>query len=348
MNPKNIAIVGLGHWGPNFARIVHEHDLANLSWCCDLREERIGMIKKFYPYVKTTNDINNMLKDDQIDAVIIAVPAAAHFEVAKKILNTGRDILIEKPLTASVKHALNLANLAVRKGRTIMVDHTFIFNPAIQKIKNLLRSGKVGKIHYGYGDYTALGPIRNDVSALWDLAAHFLYTITYLLDKVPTAITAAGRAFLNPKIDDVTFITLEFDDNTLFNLRVSWADPVKTRTFVLVGDKKMVAFDDNQSDGKVKLFDRGVDRNNDSSFLRHFFTLRYGDITIPHISNREPLREAFDEFMRVINRPTGNHLVSMQDGVNLVTLLEAAQKSLKHASKKIKLKYNKKSGLLSL
>lgn len=348
MKQKNIAIIGVGQWGPNFARIVHEHELANLVWCCDLSDEKLKLISKFYPYAKTTNDIRNIMADRTVDSAIVAVPATSHFEVAKKLLESGKNVLIEKPLTSSVRHAMHLASLAKRKEKVLMVDHTFIFNPAIQKIKKLIKSGKLGKIHYGYGDYTALGPIRNDVSALWDLSTHFIYTITHLLDKQPSSITASGRAFLSPNIHDVAFLTLEFEDNTLFNLRVSWADPVKTRTFVLVGDKKMVTFDDVQSDGKVKLFDRGIEKNGEGSFLKHFFTLRYGDITIPHITNKEPLRSVFDEFMRLTIKKASNRLVSVQDGVNLVTLLEAAQKSLKRNSKKIRLKFDKKTGYLSL
>lgn len=345
--PKNLAIIGVGQWGPNFARIVHEHEFANLSWCCDLSDDRLKLISRFYPYIKTTKNISDILNDKDIDSAIVAVPAAYHFEVAKKLLESGKNVLIEKPLTSSVRHAMHLAKLASYKNKILMVDHTFIFNPAIQKIKKLIQLGKLGKIHYGYGDYTALGPIRNDVSALWDLSTHFIYTITHLLGKQPSSITAAGRAFLSPNIHDVAFLTLEFDDNTLFNLRVSWADPVKTRTFVLVGDKKMVTFDDVQSDGKVKLFDRGIEKNGDGSFLKHFFTLRYGDITIPHVTNKEPLKSVFDEFLRLTTKKTNSRLVSVQDGVNLVTLLEAAQKSLKRNSKKIKFRFDKRTGYLS-
>lgn len=341
MHTKNVAIVGLGQWGPNFARVVHEHEVANLVWCCDLQENRLKTIKRFYPYIKPTSKISDVLNDPTTESVIVAVPATIHFEVAKKILEAGKNVLVEKPLTSSIKHAMKLAELASKKGKVLMVDHTFIFNPAIQKIKQLIKSGKLGKIHYGYGDYTALGPIRSDVSALWDLSTHFMYTITHLLDRYPTAITAAGRAFLNPKIDDVAFITLEFNDNTLFNLRVSWADPIKTRTFVLVGDKKMVTFDDNQTDGKIKLFDRGIEKNGENSFLKHFFTLRYGDVTIPHITNKEPLKAVFDEFLKLTTYKNTIPLVSPLDGVNLVTLLEAAQKSLKRNSKKIKLSVDK-------
>lgn len=348
MQTKNVGIVGLGQWGPNFARIVHEHEGAHLDWCCDLLDNRLKIIKRLYPHVKTTNKLEDLLEDNNLNMAIIAVPATKHFLVARKFLKAGKHILVEKPLTSSISHAKKLAELALKHKKIVMVDHTFIFNPAIQKIKDLIKKGVIGKVHYGYGDYTALGPIRSDVSALWDLSAHFLYTITHLLEKQPRSISAAGRAFLSPKIDDVAFLILEFDDNTLFNLRVSWADPVKTRTLVLVGNKKMVTFDDAQTDGKVKLFDRGIDKNNESSFLKHFFTLRYGDVTIPYISNKEPLRMVFDEFFRLTQRPDSTPLVSVQDGVNLVTLLEAAQKSIKSNSKKIRLKYNKKTGLLSI
>lgn len=345
---KNVAIVGIGQWGPNFARIAHEHEKVNLSWCCDLSSQKLELIRRLYPYVKTTTNLKDLLKDNMLDSIIVTVPAASHFEVAKKILQYDKNVLVEKPLTSSVKHALELTRIAKKTGKTLMVDHTFIFNPGIQKIKELIKKGTLGKIYYGYGDYTALGPIRNDVSALWDISTHFIYTITHLLSMQPTSISAAGRAFLNPKIEDVAFLTLEFEDNTLFNLRVSWADPVKTRTLVLVGNKKMATFNDTENDGKVKLFDRGVQtNNNDGSFLKHFFTLRHGNITIPHIPNKEPLREVFDEFLKSTNG-LKTPLINIQDAVNLVILLEAAQKSLKNDSKKIKLKFNKNTGFLNL
>lgn len=346
IKPISVAVVGLGHWGPNLARVVHENPNSLLSWCCDLDENRLKKIKAVYPYIKTTCSLSDVLRDKTVNALIIAVPASSHYDIVKAALKARKDVLVEKPLTTSQKEALDLIAFAKRRKRILMVDHTFVFNPGIQKIKKLIKAHTLGKIHYGYGDYTALGPIRDDVSAVWDLATHFLYTICYLLDSQPISISASGRAFLTKEITDVAFLNLEFADGTLFNLRVSWADPVKTRTMVLVGNKKMVKFDDGQADGKVIIYDRGIKEDENQSFLKHFFTFRYGDIVFPHIPTNEPLAEVFQCFLKAIKTRKLKPL-SYADFVNLVTILEAAQYSLSRNHKVINFLLNERTKFIA-
>lgn len=344
----NIAIIGLGYWGPNFARVVEESTSAKLAWCCDLSEESLKKIKARYKNTKVTTRVEDVLKDKKVDAVIVAVPATKHYEVVKKAILASKDVLVEKPLSTSVKQAYELVKLARDNKRILSVDHIFLFNPAIKKVKELIDKRELGEIFYGHGTYTALGPIRIDVSAMWDLSIHFIYTIIYLLGQYPTSISAFGKGFLVKKNADVTFLNLEFGRGEIFNLKVSWLDPVKTRSLVIVGNKKMVLFDDALAD-KICLFDRGIDFSSKSRSLPpegYQFMFRYGDITLPYIKSSEPLKEVFGDFINSIvsrNDPS----VKLLDAVNTIILLEAAEYSLKHSGVRVRLKENKRTGLLS-
>lgn len=342
-----LALVGLGYWGPNFARILSEHPQADLVWCCDLSPESLKEIAVKYKNVKTTTKIEDVLQDEGVDALIVAVPAAGHFTVTKKALLAGKDVLVEKPLAISTKEAKALIKIAKAKKLILMVDHIFLFNPGIVKLKQLLDQGELGKIYYGYATYTALGPIRIDVSAMWDLAIHFLYTVSYLLGTYPTGISAFGKAYLTRDNADVGFLNMQFGKKIIFNLKVSWLDPVKTRLLVLVGDRKMVTFDDSQQD-KVVIYDRGVSQVSNPGQLpsRYQFTLRYGDVTIPHIPSKEPLKEVVEHFLASLGSRK-EPLVNPIDSVNSVILLEAAQHSLKHQGKFVSLSLNRGNGLLS-
>lgn len=341
---KSVALIGYGYWGPNFARIINESNDADLTWCCDTSEESLLKIKNRFPYIKTTTRLEDVLEDKDVSAVVIVVPAKYHYEIAKKALLAGKDVLVEKPMTSVLTQAKDLMNIAKKKNKILMTDHIFLFNQAVAKIKRMIKGKELGKIYYGHGAYTALGPIRIDVSAMWDLSIHFLYTFSYLLGRLPTSISAIGRAYLMPNNPDVAFLNLEYGKDTVFNLKVSWIDPAKNRSLVLVGDKKMVVFDDNQTD-KITVFDRGVLWEKQKS-IPNRFTFRYGDITLPHISNKEPLLEAFNEFIRSV-KSRRQPSITMEDAVNIVAILEAAQHSLNNSGKTIPLKMDKKTGLLT-
>lgn len=342
----NLGLVGLGYWGPNFARIAFEHPGANLLWCCDISKKNLEEIKSKYKNIEITTDVDDILKDPGVDAVIIAVPATLHFKITKKALLSGKHVLVEKPLASSRKEAEELVRLAKFKKKVLLVDHIFLYNPAIQKIKQYIENGQLGDIFYGHGTYTALGPIRIDVSAMWDLSIHFIYTIVYLLGANPISISAFGRGFLVSKNADVAFLNLEFPKKCIFNLKVSWLDPVKTRSLVLVGDKKMAIFDDTRI-SKVSLLDRGVNYNFKKGSLPegYRFILRDGDIVLPHIQNNEPLKEVFEDFLGSIQKKK-KPLVNPEDAVNTITLLEAAEYSLKNEGIKVNLKNSKRANLL--
>lgn len=343
----NVAIIGLGYWGPNFARVINESGQGKLVWCCDLAKKNLLTLKAQYKNSQITTNFRDVLQDKTVDAVVVAVPAAEHYKIAKQALLAEKDVLVEKPLAVSQEEAKGLIKLSKSTKRILMVDHIFLFNPAIRKIKELIDKNYLEKIFYGHGTYTALGPIRIDVSAMWDLSIHFLYTICYLLGEYPISISAFGRGFLVPKNADVAFLNLEFGKKTIFNLKVSWLALVKTRSLVLVGDEKMVIFDDTRVD-KVTLLDRGVNYGTQKTTLpeRYRFIFRYGDVVLPYIPEKEPLKGVFDNFLISIKTRTPS-FVNLLDAVNVITILEAAEYSLRHKGVKVDLRNNKRTGILS-
>lgn len=349
-----LAIIGTGYWGPNFAKLIVENPNTQLHWCCDISKDNLEKFRKKYKdskYLKTTYNIDDVLKDESIDAVVVTVPADQHYSVSKAVLLSDKHLLVEKPLTTNTKQAKELVKIAKERDLVLLVDHIYLFNPAIRKVRELINNKDLGSIYYSHGDYTALGPIRVDVSAMTDLAIHFIYTICYLLDSKPTSISAYGKSILTPDNTDVAFINLEFGKKAIFNLRVSWLDPIKTRSLILVGNKKMVSFDDTKPD-KVVIFDRAVDasktrKSKDSSMPSSYqFTFRYGDVVVPYIPNKQPLSMVLDNFINSVTKKE-KPLVNSVDAVNMVTLLDAAEHSLKNEGRKINLATNKKTGFIS-
>lgn len=336
LHNKNVGIIGLGYWGPNYARIISQLENVNLSWCCDINKIALSKFSRLYPNVKVTDNIKDLLNDKNLDAVIIVTPAQSHFDLAKNFLSNGKHILVEKPLTNKLEDSKTLVKMSKEKNKILMVDHTFEFNPAIKKLKQLINDEELGKIYYIYGNYNALGPIRRDVSAMWDLP-HFIYIVNFLLDKNPNWVSAVGKYYLQKGMEDVVFLTFEYTDDILFNLNCSWIDPVKVRKLIVVGEKKMAVFDDMQPEDKLTIFDRGVELNDDPNFANLQIVVRTGDTIIPKIERSEPLKEVVLTFLQAINGQK-IHYPDGEDGLNLVKSLSAAQESLKKDGKRILIK----------
>src|SRR3989344_4446519 len=332
----NIGIVGLGYWGPNFARIINQMEDVNLAWCCDINNIALSKFSLIYTQVKTANNVEPLLKDKDLHGVIIVTPAQEHFKLAKKFLLAGKDLLVEKPLTDDLKEAKSLVKIAKAKKRILMVDHTFLFNGAIKKLKQLIDDQSLGKIYHIYGNYNALGPIRKDVSAMWDLP-HFIYVVNFLLKTTPLWIQAAGKDYLQKGTADVVFLTCEYPDNILFNLNCSWMDPVKVRKLVVVGEKKMVVFDDMEPEEKIKIYNKSIDISSDPDFANLQLVVRHGDTLIPKLELNEPLKEVVEKFIESI-RNRENNVSNGKDGVNLISALHFAQLSLLKNGKRIWLK----------
>lgn len=336
MANKKIGIIGLGYWGPNYARIISQMDNINLSWCCDINKIALAKFSKLFPSVKVTDNTYDLLNDKTLDAVIIVTPAQNHFELAKKFLNNGKHVLVEKPLTDKLGDAEVLVKLSKEKNKLLMVDHTFEFNSAVKRLKNLIGDGELGKIYYIYGNYNALGPIRRDVSAMWDLP-HFIYVVNFILEKTPLWVSATGKYYLQKGMEDVVFLNFEYPEDILFNLNCSWIDPVKVRKLIIVGEKKMAVFDDMQPEDKLIIYDRGVELNDDPNFANLQIVVRTGDTVIPKIERTEPLKEVVSSFINAISSKKISYTRG-EDGLRLVKALSAAQESLRKDGRRILIK----------
>lgn len=336
MKDISVAIIGLGYWGPNYAKILVSLDNINLKWCCDNNKAALSRFSKLYPNVQTSDDVKILLNDPSLDAVIIVTPAQNHFEIARKFLEKGTDVLVEKPLTYNLQQSKQLVKLAKFKKRILMVDHTFLFNSAVIKLKDLIDSKELGKIYYIYGNYNALGPIRKDVSAMWDLP-HFIYVVNYILGNSPIWVQAHGRDYLQKGMDDVVFLNFEYPNKILVNLNCSWIDPVKVRKLVIVGQKKMVVFDDMEPEEKIKIYDKGVEITTDPNFAELQLIVRNGDTLIPKLEIKEPLKEVVLEFKRSIQSGK-NNFSNGTDGLKLVQILTCSQESLRKDGKRVPVK----------
>lgn len=327
----NIGIVGVGYWGPNFARLCFELEGVNLSWFADSDKDALKKVKKHYPSVKITSDYIKLAEDPKLDAVIITTPAQTHFLIASTFLKAKKHILIEKPMTARFSEAKKLLTLVKKNQKVLMVDHTFKYNTGLIKLKEMIKSGELGKIYYITASYSALGPIRKDIDALWDLGPHWIYSLNYLLDCYPIMVEARGGKFLKKKMNDVVFLNFEYPKKILANLHITWLYPKKERYLTVVGDKRMAIFDDVASDNRLVIYDRGFSVNGDKkdpNFANLQIILREGDVVIPKIENKEPLKEVLKHFLQCIE---GNKvpISDINDGLKTVEILEKASLSMK-------------------
>jgi len=325
-----VGLIGFGLWGPHYARILSgTMSSARLAACAEPAATRLAAFDRMYPGARAYADYKRMLRDGDVDAVIVATPTSTHREVVEHCLTNGVHVLVEKPLAGTVADAEALAALEKGTGRVLMVGHTFLFNPAVRAIKGYIEQGLLGEIRYLYFQRTGLGPIRQDVNALWDLAPHDFSMLRYWLEGDPVDLVARGQAYLKSGTEDVVFVTLNYPDRVLASVHVSWLDPVKVRSVTVVGDRKMVVFDDTHATEKLRIYDRGADyQPREGGFAEFIAAVRDGDIVIPRLEQREPLREQLEHFVDCIH--TGKRpIASADDGVAIVKVLERAQQELR-------------------
>jgi predicted dehydrogenase len=333
MTQLRIGLIGLGYWGPNLARIAAEHHDVDLVWCCDRSERALELPKRRFPNAQRTTDLADVLSDESVDAVIIATPTASHAELAQAALEAGKHILVEKPLAASVDDIDRIAD--VRGDRVVMVGHTFVYNTGVAAMRELVRGGTLGGVQYMDSVRAALGPIRHDVNALWDLGAHDVSIFLDLLPGRADTVTAIGKDYLREDHPDVVYFAVRFDDGVLAHSHVSWLDPYKVRRMTVVGADQMVVFDDVASDERLKILERGAsydapaEEARGKSFGEYRAVLREGTITIPKLPNREPLLTEFEEFLSAI-RDRREPYSGIEQGREVVRVLEAAQRSLEN------------------
>ena len=329
----NIGIIGCGHWGPNFIRNFSEIEGTYVKYVCDLHKHRLSHIKTLFPGLSTTHDYLKILKDKDIEAVVIATPSFTHYKLAKKALSYNKHILVEKPIALNIKEAKELTDMAKDKKRVLLVGHTFMYNPAINKIREIIKKGKLGKIYYLHSKRTNLGPLRQDVSAMWDLAPHDISIFSYLLDAKPIEVIAKGQDYLQKSKEDVAFITLTYPKRIIANIHVSWLDPRKVRETTIVGTRKMLLFDDLHQKEPIKIYDKRVMKKKykyDYDTFREFqMIIKDGEkLEAPKIKPEEPLKIECRHFLRCIHSGL-SPLTGGENGCEVVKVLQAVQKSLK-------------------
>lgn len=324
----NIAVIGCGYWGPNYVRTFSELPSSKVSVCCDLDSNRLDYIKGMYPLVKTTTNYHDLLQDPEIDAVSVSTPASTHYEIAKESLLLGKHVLVEKPLTLSVKEGKELLSIAQKQMKVLMVGNVYLYHPAVQKVKSYLSSENI-ELYYLYSIRTGLGPIRRDTNALWDLAPHDISIFLYLLGQMPQNASVRGASYLQNGIEDVAVMALEFPRNIMGYIHVSWLDPYKVRKLTIVSNSKMLVFDEGNSIEPLKIFDRGVSKLEASSYGEFLLEVRGGDIYAPKIESAEPLRRMCADFVECIDKGA-NPISNGEVGLKTVRILEAAQRSLKN------------------
>ena len=325
-----IGVVGCGYWGPNLVRNFYSLSESKVVKICDLKRERLTHMKSLYPGIQTTTKYEDLLADKNIDAVCIATPTPLHFELSRKALLAGKHILVEKPLADSSKKAMDLIDIANKRKLILMVGHTFLYNPAVNKIKEILSTGDLGRIYYINMERLNLGLFQKDINVVWDLAPHDISVVKYITNKKPISVSAYGKASVYKPVEDMAMIILRFAGGLLAHMRISWIDPHKVRQVVIVGSKKMLVYDDIKPVDKITIYDKGVKapRHYDS-FEEFKFAYRYGDVTIPPVENTEPLKLECLHFLDCVK----NRKRPISDGENglwVIKVVEAIQSSLKN------------------
>lgn len=327
-----VAVVGAGHWGPNLINNLYTHNDAWISWVADANPERLTTVATRFPGVQTTNDALAAIRADDVDAVIVATPTSTHHVFATAALEAGKHVLVEKPLADTAEHAESLCELAQRTGLVLMVGHIFVYNAAARRAKEYISEGQLGRVYYISMERTNLGPIRVDVNAAWDLAAHDVSLASYWLNGNPETASAVGGAWINPGVEDAVFATLRYPGDVLVHLHASWLNPRKSRAITVVGERRMLTFDDVNLSEPLRIYDKKVrDERIDVPFVDTFasfrMSVREGDIVIPRVQMTEPLKAEVNHFLECVqqeNRP----LSSGAEGLAVVRTLEAIGRSL--------------------
>ena len=325
------ALIGFGYWGPNYARVLHDLPGVELTVVCDSRAERLAQLRARYPAVDVMATLDAALARRDIDAVVVATPASTHCDVVRAALKSGRHVLVEKPMALDVAACDALCDLAESAGRVLMVGYTFLYNAGIRKMKECMVPGAFGQVYYLHATRTNLGPIRQDVSAMWDLAPHDVAIFNYLLDEVPLWASAIGTRVLRNDRDDIAFATLGYRNDVVGNIHVSWADPNKVREVVAVGSRRRVVFNDLNDVERVRVFERGVSATDAiaDTFGEFKLLVRDGDIISPKVEPSEPLKTQCLAFVDAI--ATGKTpLASGRFGGGVIRALAAIEKSMRN------------------
>jgi len=332
----NLAVIGYGYWGPNLVRNFQELDDCRVAVCCDTDHDRLLRAKSKHPFLDVTNEYESVLTDPMIDGVIIATPVGTHYTLARKALENGKHVLVEKPLAATVSEAECLVEKADKLGLTLMVDHTFVYTGAVRKMKDIIKQGDIGDLYYFDSVRVNLGLVQRDVNVLWDLAPHDIAILGHLISETPIAVCANGASHLGNGIENVAYLSVYFNSGFIAHFHNNWLAPVKIRTVIVGGSKKMILYDDMDASEKVKVYDRGVDVSNPENRHEALIAYRLGDMWAPRLDTTEALHLVAAEFVECIamkRRPITDGVA----GLNVVRILEASEMSIKRRGREVKL-----------
>ena len=338
-----IGVVGYGYWGPNLARCVAETDGCKLAAVADLSAANLDRARKRHPATQLYGSWRELIADTDVDAVMIATPVATHFELALAALKAGKHVLVEKPMTTTSHEAAVLIEEAAKRGLILMVDHTFVFTPSVQKIRDLIADGSIGEVYYYDSTRINLGLFQRDVNVIWDLAVHDLAILDYLMDQQPTAVSASGAGHIRGSPENMAHISLFFPSGTVAHLNVNWLAPVKIRQTLIGGSRRMIVYNDLEPSEKVKVYDRGVSLNgNEDAVQKLLVSYRMGDMWAPQLSVKEALLTETEHFVRSI--ATGSSpMTSGISGLNVVAMLECAMQSLKQRGAPVEINANRRA-----
>ena len=330
-NAVRVGVIGAGYWGPNLVRNLNEAPGADPVAVADLSEERLEAMHKRFPALRTTTSHHELFDDNKIDAVCIATPVGTHRKLAEEAFAAGKHVFVEKPLAGTVADAEAIVRAAERAGKTLMVGHTFVYNPAVVVVKEILASDGVGKIQYIDSQRVNLGLHQFDINVLWDLGPHDVSITLYWLDEEPSWIQATGACYVQSNIEDVVFLMIGFPSGAIAHAHLSWLAPSKLRTMTVIGSKKMVVYDDVQTVEKVKVYDQGVEKLSSEELRRSY---RAGDIHSPHVAVTEALQLEMRHFIECINQ--GKRPRSDGDaGLRVVRVLDAGMRSLRSGGARV-------------
>jgi len=321
-------VIGYGYWGPNVVRNLASLEGTKLMAVCDKNPAARRRLQKAHPAIAVATEASEILGSTDVDAVAVVTPVWTHYELAKAALENGKHVFVEKPFTSNTAQAEELIELAAKKNLRIMVDHTFLFTGAVKKIRELVEEGALGELYYYDSTRVNLGLFQHDINVIWDLAPHDLSIMDYLIKETPEAIVATGQTHLNG-LEDVAFITLYFPNQVIAHINVNWLSPVKVRTTLIGGEKKMLVWNDLEADEKIKIYDRGVQITNRQGLYDLLVNYRSGDMWAPQLEQVEALRQELAHFVDCIS----NDQPLMNDGnagLRVVKMLEAANESLRH------------------
>jgi predicted dehydrogenase len=335
-----IGLVGYGYWGPNLGRNFSATPGCRFVAICDQSSSRLEGAGRQFPACLTTTRYEDLLVHPGIDAIAIATPAATHFELARQALVSGKDVLVEKPMTTTAAASLELIELADRHGRILAVDHTFLYTDAVRKIKELLDAGEIGDLLYMDSVRTNLGLFQRDHNVIWDLAPHELSIVLNFVPEDPISVQALGACHAGNGIENLAYVHLEFPDNLVAHFHLNWLAPVKIRQTIVAGSRKMIVYDDMERSEKIKIYDKGIAVEKASVGMDELYkaciNYRSGDMTAPHLNNREALAVETSHFVQCV-RDRERPIVDGLAGLRVVRLLEAAEQSLRSGGQRVAL-----------